>query len=447
MKEIPINNKFKVIKLFLGGVSYDEIAQQAGIAKGSVVNIINEFRDGYLPAPPDMAEYIDAIRHVVVDLKKYDTSIGKLKSYLKIHVKLKKMGVGDDQVEVWLDICQGIVSPTVSNSQFVAAALELAEATSKNGPGYKSVVQDYNQKLKLGEILDAENQQKKKEIAKHEQELKEKKEQAIKGLDSITKAIATAQDNFAKQKSQLKAEMEKYLAQNQLDWQKVNMAVALLNNELNGVGLNQGEVGDFSKQIAAAGSLIVAIKQLEDKRHELKSEVDQLAQETDAFTSSVAKLGNVNQKLCNSIFEKGQERDKLDAEIETRTLLVSELRQTMSLMADDMYVTHLIITFLFDPSRLSSHDLDQLVGLMVGLREKRLGSGPKQVKDADGSIVCQCQVPAIHSNLDADNVDTDQVREQLAFYLMPLVKDKFISRWDYEVLASECAVWKARALG
>jgi len=445
MKEIDIGKKFKVIKLFLGGVSYDEIAQRAGIAKGSVVNIINEFRDGYLPAPPGMAEYIDELRHIAVDMKKHDTSIGKLKSYLKLHVKIQEMEVHPDEVEVWLDICQGITSPTVSDSQFVAAALELAEATSKNGPGYKSVVQDYNQKLKLGEILDAENQQKKKEIAKHEQELKEKKEQAIKVLDSITKAIATAQDNFAKQKSQLKAELEQYLAQNQLDWQKANAAVALLNSGLAGEGLNQAEVDDLSKQIAAAGSLLAVTKQLKEKRDCLESEVGQLGQEKDALASSVEKLGNVNQKLCNSIFEKGQEKEQLDIEIETRTPLVSELGQTMSLMADDMYVAHLIITFLFNPNRLSSNDLDHLVALMVGLRQNRLSIDPKQVKDADGNIICQCQIPAIHSSLDADNIDIDKVREQLAFYLMPLVKDKFVPRWDYEVLASECAIWRARA--
>jgi len=447
MKEIPINNKFKVIKLFLGGVSYDEIAQQAGIAKGSVVNIINEFRDGYLPAPPGMAEYIDELRHVAVDLKKHATTITQLELYLKIHVKLKEMGVGDDQVEMWLDICQGIASPTVSNNQFVAAALELAEATSKNGPGYKSVVQDYSEKLKLGEILDAENQQKKEEIVEHEHELKEKKEQAAKELDSINKAMVTAQENFAKQKSELKAELKQYLAENQLDWQKANAAVALLNSGLTGEGLNQGEVDDLSKQIAAAGSLLAVTKQLKEKKDALDSEVGQLGQDKDALASSVEKLGNVNQKLCSSIFKKGQEKEQLDAEIETRTSLVNELRQTMSLMADDLYVAHLIITFLFNPSRLSSHDLDQLVALMVGLREKRLGVGPKQVKDASGNIICECQMPEIRSSVDADHVDTDQVREQLAFYLMPLVKDKFVSKWDYEVLASECVVWKARARG
>ena len=43
MKEISMNQKVKVIKHFLNGLSYDEISQQVGIAKGSVVNIVNEF--------------------------------------------------------------------------------------------------------------------------------------------------------------------------------------------------------------------------------------------------------------------------------------------------------------------------------------------------------------------------------------------------------------------
>ena len=48
MKELSINLKMKVIKLFLNGHTYEEIAEQVGIAKGSVVNIINEFRDELL---------------------------------------------------------------------------------------------------------------------------------------------------------------------------------------------------------------------------------------------------------------------------------------------------------------------------------------------------------------------------------------------------------------
>ena len=43
MREINEYKKRKVIKLFLTGVSYDEITKELGIAKGSVVNIVNDF--------------------------------------------------------------------------------------------------------------------------------------------------------------------------------------------------------------------------------------------------------------------------------------------------------------------------------------------------------------------------------------------------------------------
>jgi len=57
MKQISVSKKLKVVKLFFSGLSYDEIAQQTGVAKGSVVNIIDDFRYGILQAPPDMAEF------------------------------------------------------------------------------------------------------------------------------------------------------------------------------------------------------------------------------------------------------------------------------------------------------------------------------------------------------------------------------------------------------
>jgi len=120
MKPITLNIKSKVVKLFLGGYSYDEIAQQVGIAKGSVVNIIGEFREGNLPLPPGMGEYVDVLRQLAVDLKKHNTSIAQLKIYLKLHVKLQDMGVDSDEVEQWLDICGDIASPIASMPVYCA---------------------------------------------------------------------------------------------------------------------------------------------------------------------------------------------------------------------------------------------------------------------------------------------------------------------------------------
>jgi transposase len=175
MKELTINQKLKVIKLFLSGLSYDEVAQQVGIAKGSVVNIINEFREGYIILPPGVAEYVDALRKLVVDMKKHDTSITQLKGYVKLHAKIKEMGVDIEHADVWLDACQDIFTSSTTNNQFVKAALELAELTSGTGLSYTEVITDHATKLATSKQLDKEIGKKKVELDNLKSQYKEEK--------------------------------------------------------------------------------------------------------------------------------------------------------------------------------------------------------------------------------------------------------------------------------
>jgi len=424
MKEIKISVKLKAVKLFLNGDTFDEIAKQLGIAKGSVVNIIDDFRNGLLPLPFGMAEYVDELRHVVVDLKKHQTTIAGVKPYLKIHTKMKEMGVGDEQVGQWLDICQGIASTTVANSQFVQSALELAEVTATNGLNYQALLKDYNEKLELIKKLDIGIKHKEKEVAE---------------LNTITKAVATAQDNFEKQKGNLKSQLDEYITQNQLSWDKVNTVVAIVNTGFGKAGLDQGEISDISKQIGKTGSLTVTIKQLKEKRNKLKSEVNNLEKEKVHFDGSVKTLSNINQKICNSIYEKGHQNDYLDITIQEKEAKLKELTQSTSQMETTIYEANLIAGFLVLPEGLDDDNLDKLVGLMVALRQKRLGVGPKQVRDAEGNIICQCPVPVI-ANLDNSGINMDNVRERLALHLMPLVKDKFISVLEHEIALVKCKV-------
>ncbi|MFC1977032.1 hypothetical protein ACFLWS_02030 [Chloroflexota bacterium] len=203
------------------------------------------------------------------------------------------MGVGDEQVGIWLDICRDIASVTATNDQFVQSALELAEVTAVNGLNYQSVVEDYDCKLELCQKLGIEIQDKKKQ-----------KEQSTADLNAITKAVATAQDNFEKQKESLKSQLDEYITQNHLSWEKVNTVAAILNTELVQIGLEQEE-------IAETGSLTVTIKQLDEKKNQLKSEVDNLKKEKVHFEGSVKSLSDINQNICNSIWVKGQETSSI----------------------------------------------------------------------------------------------------------------------------------------
>ena len=426
MKEIKISIKLKAVKLFLNGDTFDEIAQQLGIAKGSVVNIIDEFRNGLLPLPFGMAEYVDELRHLVVDLKKHQTTVAAVMPNLKIHNRMKGMGVGDEQVEQWLDISENIASTAVTNDQFVQSALELAEVTAINGMSYQSVVEDYNCKRESSKKLSIDIQHKEKQKA-----------QSTAELNTITKATATAQENFQKQKESLESQMEEHIKQHNLSWEKVNTVSAILNTELGQIDLDQKGISEISRQVAETGSLTVTNKQLNEKKNELQSEIDDLEKEEVHFKGSIKSLRDINGKICNSLLVNGPQRDALDIIIKEQKAELKEVNQSMLEEVTTLFEANLIVVFLASPKGLNDDNFDKLIGLMLALRQKRLGVVLEQGRDAAGNLTCQCTIPTI-GNLDDKGIDMDVIRKQLALNLMPLVKDKFVPIGQHQMALALC---------
>jgi len=204
MKGISMKEKNMVIKLFLEGESYDDIAQQVGIAKGSVVNIIDEFRDGVLQVPTGLTGYVDLLRKLAVDLRKNHTTVQQAMSCHKLETRIKAKGVSSEKVDQWLDVVESIATPAVSNEDFVQVALELAEATAKSGKGYTAIVQDCIEKQAVSIKLDSEIKKKEKRVALLDQEHEIKVRKYTRELKTITDAVETAQAAFESQKQNLK---------------------------------------------------------------------------------------------------------------------------------------------------------------------------------------------------------------------------------------------------
>jgi mevalonate kinase len=431
VKEITINTKIKVIKLFLSGLSFDEIAQQCGIAKGSVVNIVNEFREGHLPLPPGMMEYIDQLRTLVVDMLKSNTTVSALKNYVKLHAKLQDMGVAGEQLEQWLDICQNIASKEVSSNQFVQSALELAQFTSGSGLSYADVITDYEAKLDASKQLDKDIGQKKEELDQLRAQVKEEKKQAGDILNSINQAIATAQVTYQEQKMEIDAQLKQYMAQNQLSWQKVNLVKSLLQSEFTKADLTQDKIAGITKEISGIGSRVAYLKKLGERKEGLKSSIDQLITEEAQFKSSVDKLGNINNKLLDSILENGQKRDALTKQIKEQEDGLAQLESVISGHKDVIGVSHLMLELLLAPESIPDNDIDQLTRLMLYVRQRRLGIEPEKVKTVDNELIYECRIPIWHFEPVKYGADMKEARLKLATLLAPCLKDEFMTKFEW----------------
>lgn len=56
MKKLDTIKRDEIIRLFFYGNTYDEIVDRTGVGKGSVTNIIEEFRNGTLGLPMDIIQ-------------------------------------------------------------------------------------------------------------------------------------------------------------------------------------------------------------------------------------------------------------------------------------------------------------------------------------------------------------------------------------------------------
>jgi len=436
MRELSPQQKNMVIKLFLEGYSYDEIANKFGVAKGSITNIIEELRTGNIILPADIAGYLDFLRKLAVDIKKNNTNVSELMSCLMIRNKLKSVGVSYDQLDSWIDICRQIASEDVTNGQFINAALELARLMSKTGMSYESVVGEFTKKSEELQSTKAEIDRCKEQVDELRHSLTEKRKHNIRRVRALDKELAMAVKNHDKSKEIMRMDLEKHMAENKMSWEKVDLAVSIFDKKLSEVGLTQTQIEEISKALTASGQLSVTISEQEAQSKMLSSELEDLSQKVDRSRKA---LQEINEQYAETKHAANSGRQQLEKVKNDYNWANAELEKAMKIVPQinaSFTVAKLVFGFISDPKQLSAYDLDRFVMLMIAIRRKRLGRDPNKVKDANGKIICQCEVPVIWFDLNRDKYpeDLDGARQFLADLIFPLVKDRFVPKSEYETL-------------
>jgi hypothetical protein len=436
MREISIELKLRVVKLFLTGLPYDEIVTQLSISKGSVVNIIDDFRDGMLLIPPGMTEYVDELRRIAVDLKKHNTNIPQLQSYLRLHTKLREMGVDGDKTSEWLDITQELACRSESSKSFVDSALELKRLTSQTGLTYESLVRSFNLKLEeLGNIerhIEAKHEE--LQILQNKYDGEQKRSEEI--LASVTAAIASAREDFHKQQRSLRLELNEYLVNSKLSWRRIRLIEAVIDTGLKGSGLTSKQREKIRSEIISAGSINSEIDELETKRNKLKSKVKQLSTSLKTSTREVNKLRETMKDLTESMNKVINTKRDIDHELALANTKLGDLNRKIDEKVENFYMTHIMLDFLFNPNSITNDDFEVLTNVMNIIRNNRLGMQPRQAVNRSLTLIYKGRLPKAYRDFNKHRINIDLAREAFAFLLTPLLKDKLVSKYQYDMLKS-----------
>lgn len=139
--EIPVRKRLEVVKLYLDGFSYDDISSRIGVSKGSVVNILNEFREGRIPGLETARDKADEMRELAVRFKKQKLVVEEVALGLRFLDRLNQLGVAPGSLEQWLKLCETMSISEEERRGLIQGAITLRELESELGQPYRELLQ------------------------------------------------------------------------------------------------------------------------------------------------------------------------------------------------------------------------------------------------------------------------------------------------------------------
>ena len=80
MEKLSVEKRLSIVKLYLEGLSYGEIAAQAGVAKGSVSSLVADLKAGRIlttQEPVEQVEQLELLRELATDLRRLKLTPGQ----------------------------------------------------------------------------------------------------------------------------------------------------------------------------------------------------------------------------------------------------------------------------------------------------------------------------------------------------------------------------------
>jgi len=139
MQKISTTKKMRAIKLYLEGLSFDQIAAKAGISKGTTSNIISEFRAGAYPEVSDTPELLDALRELAQDLKQSGLTPVQASIGMRFLKQVQELGVEPAEIDSIIQVYRKLTNETVDMPVFIHAAMTLDEVHRRTGLGIEEL--------------------------------------------------------------------------------------------------------------------------------------------------------------------------------------------------------------------------------------------------------------------------------------------------------------------
>lgn len=397
-REVPLRKRLEVLVRYVRGDPYDTITQATETSKGSVVNIVAEFRRGAVPGFQDLRQEVDALRELGVRLRKHGLSLPHAAVGLAFFQRLEELGIGPQAVEGWVDMCRKLSSADHPTEKVVDAAIRLLRAEAAAGLSYELVPHRFEERRAELAQLESSIEELRARLASGQRELRQ-----------VDEALAQKQKFVKAERRRLEEEVKQKLAQHDLTLEQVELLSRIVPEELRKAGLARQDVEKTIGQVRAFGSLAEATFRVEERKRLAEGRLAQTVQARAEAQKAVARLSS-------SVKGLKRQAARLGAEVSRKEMGVGELSRETEAMRADIDLVKRWLGFLSNPRQVASETLDGLMADFQDLSLRR--KGWYEMRDVYGTIIWKSRLPPTTPEAEI----SEDLRRRTMEALLPIIE-------------------------
>jgi len=101
MEKLSAKKKAAIVRQYLSGLSYDEIAAKGGVSKGTVANVVADLKAGRFPEAADVVDQIELLRELSLDLKRSKLTPEQCAIGLILLTRINECGLDPADIGRW----------------------------------------------------------------------------------------------------------------------------------------------------------------------------------------------------------------------------------------------------------------------------------------------------------------------------------------------------------
>ena len=346
MERLSARKKSAIVRQYLSGLSYDEIAAKSGVSKGTVANVVADLKAGSFPEAADVAEHIEQLRELSRDLRRLKLTPGQCATGLIVLTRINECGLDPADIDRWPLILKSVRNEDEAQEfvRLVYSIQEVQKRTDLSLNALDNKVHELERKAADLEPMTGKLEDCKKQTAELTRQRKELAS-AVATLEEKHKLLTPRVKDLEKREQDL----SRRITDMEPKAQKAETTLSTLNNEmqrLQDIGIRFEELGELNQRLQAIAHRH-AVKPAEIRSrllHELETldegvGLEALIQsrqlELDRMKEAITKAKNELETIKAVLRSLQQEKMKLEASIkETREKVGSEIAKITPLARD-----------------------------------------------------------------------------------------------------------------